>query len=94
MAYNVGSYQKAPGDTLKATVNFAPDLPSGVTLSSATTTDISGGGALVVGVTTNDTTTATVSLTAGNAGDKYDVLVEGTYSDGQVRGFAVSIVVV
>jgi hypothetical protein len=94
MAYTVGSYTKAPGDTLKATVNFGPDLPSGVTLSSATSTDISGGSGLTVGATSNDTTTATVSLTAGKAGETYDVLVEGTYSDGQVRGFAIRVIVI
>jgi hypothetical protein len=94
MAYTVGSYNKAPGDTLKATVNFSPDLPSGETLSSAATTDISGGAGLSVSSTTNDDTTATVTMTGGKAGETYDLLVEGTYSDGQVRGFAIRVIVI
>jgi hypothetical protein len=94
MARLIGECHKAPGDTLKQSVSFVPDLPSGVTLSSATTTDISGGGGLTVGSTTNDDTVATVTLTAGKAGETYDVLVEGTYSDGQVRGFAIRVIVI
>lgn len=91
MATPVGSYVKAPGDTLYATVNFAPDLPSGVTLSSATTTNVPSG--LTVSTTTNDTTTATPIVTGGRSGHEYPIDVVGTYSDGQIRTFTVTIVV-
>jgi hypothetical protein len=93
MAQKIGTCYKAPGDTLKQSVNFSPDLPSGITLSSATTTVASGGGTLAVSGTTNDTTTATITITGGKRGETYTLLVEGTYSDSQVRGFALDVTV-
>lgn len=92
MAIRIGKYEKAPGDTLFATVNFGPDLPSGVTLASATTTNVPSG--LTVSTTTNDSTTATPIVSGGRAGHEYPIDVVGTYSDGQVRTFTVVIVVV
>lgn len=94
MALTVGSYTKAPSDTLYATVNFAPDLPDAVTLSSATSTVVSGGAGITISATSNDTTTATPHVTGGKAGQTYGVDVAGTYSDGQVRTFRLSIIVV
>jgi hypothetical protein len=94
MSQRIGTCYKTPSDTLKQTVDFSGDLPSGVTLSSAAASVVSGGGGLSVGaVPTNDTTTATLSITAGKLGQEYLVEVTGTYSDGQVRTFGVVVVV-
>jgi hypothetical protein len=93
MARTIGECYKAPGDTLKQSVSFAPDLPSGVTLSGAATTVLSGGGGLTIASTTNDTSAATVAMTGGKAGETYELLLAGTYSDGQVRGFVLRVIV-
>lgn len=92
MAQTIGECYKAAGDTLKQSVSFADDLPSSVTLVSAVTTNTSGG-TLSVSGTTTDTENATVTMTGGKAGQTYQLLLEGTYSDGQVRGFRVDVIV-
>ncbi len=92
MAQRIGSVYKAPGDTLKQSVSFAGDLPSGVTLSSAVTTNTSGG-TLTISGTTTDTENATITMTSGRAGQTYTLLLVGTYSDGQVRGFGIDVIV-
>lgn len=88
------SCQKAPADTLKQTVDFGPDLPAGVTLSSVSAVVASGGGSLSVGASpTNDDTTATMTITGGTRRREYEIALTGTYSDGQVRTFEVGVLV-
>lgn len=90
-----GPARKAPGDTLKQAIDFGPDLPTGVTLSSAAATVTAGGGSFAVAASpVVSGSTATASITGGKRGDAYAILVEGTYSDGQVRGFLLPVTVV
>lgn len=95
MAQHAGTCYKAPSDTLKQSFDFAPDLPSGVTLSSAAATVVSGGGGLSVGATPtdDDASVATMSITGGKRGEQYEIELTGTYSDGQARTFAITVIV-
>lgn len=91
MAQNIGSYTKAPGDTLIAAVDFGPDLSIGVTLSSAV---CSVNGGLTVGAVTTSSSVALPPVTGGRKGQTYEIEIAGTYSNTEVRTFAVSIVVI
>lgn len=74
---------KDPDDTLyPVTVDFTDALPSGVTLSSASWTALTGG--LTDGVNTNDTTTATLRVSGGAHGQDYLYEVAGTLSNSEV----------
>ncbi len=91
MAQIIGTFYKAPGDTLKQSIDFGPDLPTGATLASAACPVVPSG--LTVPAVTNDTRYATPTITGGRKGESYELEIVGTYSDGEVRAFGVTVVV-
>jgi hypothetical protein len=80
MAYNIGSDWKDSDDTKKFTVNWAPYLRSGATISTSTAVVPAG---ITVSNTTNDTTTVTHTVTGGKTGTAYALTSRITTSDSE-----------
>jgi hypothetical protein len=77
----IGKDYKDPDDTKKFTVNWAPYLRSGATISSSSTPNPPAG--ISVSATTNDTTTITHTVTGGRSGQEYVLTSRAITSDGE-----------
>jgi hypothetical protein len=81
MAQNIGKDWKDPDDTKKFTVNWAPYLRSGATISSSSCPSVPSG--ISVSSTTNDTATVTHTVTGGQKGKSYVLTSRVVTSDSE-----------
>lgn len=91
MAKNIGKVTKDPDDTKKFTVNWAPYLRTGATVSTSSSPNTPAG--ITVSATTNDTTTVTHTVTGGRVGQEYVLTSRITTSDGEQLDLDFTIVV-
>lgn len=91
MALNIGRVIKDADDTRKETINWAPSLREGSTISTATAIAPSG---ITVSATTNDETTVTHTIEGGTIGQEYDITSRIETSDGEQLDLEFTVVVV
>jgi hypothetical protein len=89
---HIGKDYKDPDDTKKFTVNWAPYLRTGATLSSVSTPTPPAG--ITVSATTNDTTTSTHTISGGRVGQDYVVTARGVTSDGEQLDLEFTVAVI
>jgi hypothetical protein len=92
VAQHIGKDYKDPDDTKKFTVNWAPYLRSGATVSSASTPTPPAG--ITVSATTNDSTTSTHTLTGGVKGQDYVITARAVTSDSEQLDLEFTVAVI
>lgn len=91
MAVHIGRDWKDPDDTKKFTVDWAPYLRSGATISASSSPNTPSG--ITVSSTTNDDTTVTHTVTGGKRGVEYVLTSRVTTSDGEQLDLEFAVVV-
>jgi hypothetical protein len=92
MAQSLGKDYKDPDDTKMFSVNWAPYLRTGATLSSASTPNPPTG--ITVASTTNDDTTSTHTISGGRVGQDYVLTARGVTSDGEQLDLEFTVAVI
>ena len=92
MSIVIGTITKDPDDLRTVSIDWSPYLPSGVTVSTYSVTDVDSD--LTAASATNDTTSSSVVISGGVAGRYYYVTHRATFDNSDVRDVQTIIAVV
>jgi len=92
MSIVIGTITTDPDDLRTVSIDWSPYLPSGVTVSTYSVTDVDSD--LTAASPTNDTTSSSVVISGGVAGRYYYVTHRATFDNSDVRDVQTIIAVV